>query len=394
LKTPGCGRGLFFRLTVIACDQSDNATHLELGSMDHSARQKRLILRLRELEVPALLVTHLSNIRYLCGFTGSAGVLLVLAGQRGARFIFFTDGRYTQQAAEEVAGARVVIAKKPALTEACDAVIKSRAKLLGFEAEQLQYVTFQHLSHILKGKIRLKPTHGMIENLRLIKDVDEIEQIRAAVLLGSSLFPAALAAIRPGVAETAVAGELELHARRAGAEKMSFDTIVASGTRSALPHGRASGQAIPGSGFIILDYGVILAGYCSDMTRTVHVGPVSAAHRRMYQAVKESQLASIEAVRPGVEVGNVDQAARDVLKKEGYDAFFIHSTGHGVGIDIHEPPRIAKGQKALLEPGMVITIEPGIYIPDDGGVRIEDMVLVTETGHEVLTPTDKNLITL
>jgi len=224
--------------------------------------------------------------------------------------------------------------------------------------------------------------------------VDEIEQIRAAVLLGSSLFPAALAAIRPGVAETAVAGELELHARRAGAEKMSFDTIVASGTRSALPHGRASGQAIPGSGFIILDYGVILAGYCSDMTRTVHVGPVSAAHRRMYQAVKESQLASIEAVRPGVEVGNVDQAARDVLKKEGYDAFFIHSTGHGVGIDIHEPPRIAKGQKALLEPGMVITIEPGIYIPDDGGVRIEDMVLVTETGHEVLTPTDKNLITL
>ena len=362
--------------------------------MDYSARQKRLLLSLRELEVPALLVTHLSNIRYLCGFTGSAGVLLVVDGQRGARFVFFTDGRYTQQAAEEVTGARVVIAKKPALTEACDAVIKTRVKLLGFEADQLQYVTFQHLSHTLKGKARLKPTHGMIESLRLIKDVDEIEQIRAAVLLGSSLFPAAIGAIRPGVAETAVAGELELQARRAGAEKMSFDTIVASGTRSALPHGRASAQAIPDSGFIILDYGVILAGYCSDMTRTVHVGPVSAAHRRMYQAVIESQLASIEAVRPGVEVGKVDQAARDVLKKQGYDAFFIHSTGHGVGIDIHEPPRIAKGQKALLEAGMVITIEPGIYIPDDGGVRIEDMVLVTETGHEVLTPTDKNLITL
>jgi Xaa-Pro aminopeptidase len=362
--------------------------------MDYSARQKRLTLRLRELEVPALLVTHLSNIRYLCGFTGSAGILLVLAGPRGSRLLFFTDGRYTQQAADEVTGARVVIAKKPALTEACDAVVKARVKLLGFEAEQLQYVTFQYLSRTLKGKVRLKPTAGVIENMRLVKDADEIEQIRAAVLLGSSLFPTALTSIRPGVAETAVAGELELHARRAGAEKMSFDTIVASGVRSALPHGRASNQAIPGAGFIILDYGVILAGYCSDMTRTVHVGPVSAAHRRMYQAVKESQLASIDAVRPGVEVGKVDQAARDVLKKEGYDAFFIHSTGHGVGIDIHEPPRIAKGQKALLEPGMVITIEPGIYLPDDGGVRIEDMVLVTETGHEVLTPTDKNLIEL
>jgi len=362
--------------------------------MDYSARQKRLTARLREIGCPALLMTHLPNIRYLCGFTGSAGVLLLVASARGARLIFFTDGRYTQQAAEEVVGARVVIASRPALSEACEAAVKARVKTLGFEAEQLQYITFQQLSLALKGKLKLKPTAGLVEQLRITKDADEIEQIRAAVLLGSSLFQTALAAIRPGVVEMAVAGELELHARRAGAEKMSFDTIVAAGRRSALPHGRASGQAIPESGFIILDYGVILAGYCSDMTRTVHVGPVSAAHRRMYQAVKDAQLASIEAVRPGVEAGKVDQAGRDVLKKTGYDAFFIHSTGHGVGIEIHEQPRIAKGQMAPLEPGMVITIEPGIYIPDDGGVRIEDMVLVTETGHEVLTPTDKNLITL
>jgi Xaa-Pro aminopeptidase len=362
--------------------------------MDYSARQKRLTARLREIGCPALLVTHLPNIRYLCGFTGSAGVLLVVAGPRGARLTFFTDGRYTQQTAEEVTGARVVIARKPALSEACEAAVKARVKTLGFEAEQLQYVTFQQLSHALKGKLKLKPTTGLVEQLRIIKDADEIEQIRAAVLLGSSLFQTALAAIRPGVAETAVAGELEMHARRAGAEKMSFDTIVAAGSRSALPHGRASSQPIPDSGFIILDYGVILAGYCSDMTRTVHVGPVSAAHQRMYQAVKDAQLASIDAVRPGVEAGKVDLAGRDVLKKAGYDAFFIHSTGHGVGIEIHEQPRIAKGQMAPLEPGMVITIEPGIYIPEDGGVRIEDMVLVTETGREVLTPTDKNLITL
>jgi len=362
--------------------------------MDYLARQRRLTARLREIGSAALLVTHLPNIRYLCGFTGSAGVLLVTAGARGARLTFFTDGRYTQQAAEEVTGASLVIAKKSALLEACEAAVKARVKTLGFEAEQLQYVTFQHLSHAVKGKLKLKPTTGLVEQLRMIKDADEIEHIRAAVGLGSSLFQTALAAIRPGVAETAVAGELEFHARRAGAEKMSFDTIVASGSRSALPHGRASGQAIPDSGFIILDYGVILAGYCSDMTRTVHVGPVSDSHQRMYEAVKDAQLASIEAVRPGVEAAKVDQAGRDVLKKAGYDGYFIHSTGHGVGIEIHEQPRIAKGQTAPLEPGMVITIEPGIYIPDDGGVRIEDMVLVTATGHEVLTPTDKSLITL
>jgi Xaa-Pro aminopeptidase len=367
---------------------------LESTVMDYLARQRQLTASLREIRSAALLVTHLPNIRYLCGFTGSAGVLLVTAGARGARLTFFTDGRYTQQAAEEVTGARVVIAKKSALLEACDAAVKARVKTLGFEAEQLQYVTFQHLSHAVKGKLKLKPTMGLVEQLRMIKDADEIEHIRAAVLLGSSLFETALAAIHPGVAETAVAGELEFQARRAGAEKMSFDTIVASGSRSALPHGRASGQTIPDSGFIILDYGVILAGYCSDMTRTVHVGRVSGSHQRMYEAVKDAQLASIEAVRPGVEAAKVDQAGRDVLKKAGYDGYFIHSTGHGVGIEIHEQPRIAKGQTAPLEPGMVITIEPGIYIPDDGGVRIEDMVLVTATGHEVLTPTDKSLITL
>ena len=214
------------------------------------------------------------------------------------------------------------------------------------------------------------------------------------MLLAASLFQTALNAIRPGIPESFVAGELELQARRAGAEGMSFDTIVAAGPRSALPHGRASAQAIPGLGFIILDYGVILAGYCSDMTRTVHVGRASEAHRRIYHAVHEAQLASIEAVRPGVQAGEVDKAGRTLLKKAGYGAYFTHSTGHGVGIEVHERPRLAKGQTQKLAPGMVITIEPGIYIPGEGGVRIEDMVLVTESGHQVLTPTTKDLLEL
>jgi Xaa-Pro aminopeptidase len=269
-----------------------------------------------------------------------------------------------------------------------------KSRKLGFESEHLSHADYRRLTNSVRGRASLKPLTGLVEELRSIKDADEIEQIRAAVLLGVSLLPAALAAIRPGIMESVVAGELELQARRAGAEGMSFETIVAAGPRSALPHGRASAQAIPARGFIILDYGVILAGYCSDMTRTVHVGRASKAHRRMYEAVREAQLASIEAVRPGIEAGVVDEAGRSLLKKAGYGPYFTHSTGHGVGIEVHERPRLAKGQTQKLAPGMVITVEPGIYIPAEGGVRIEDMVLVTKTGHEVLTPATKDLIEL
>lgn len=362
--------------------------------MNYSLRQKKLAAKLREEGVEALLVTHLPNIFYLCGFTGTAGVLLFCAGERNPQLYFHTDGRYTQQAREQVKGARVVITKNPAPAEACERIKKLGLKTVSFEAGHLPYASYKYLNQFLRGKVRLKPSSDLVEQLRVIKDAGEVEQVRAAVLLGSSLFQTALSSIKPGVTENVVAGELELQARRAGAEKMSFDTIVASGPRSALPHGRASAAAISSSGFIILDYGVILAGYCSDMTRTVHVGRASRTHRKMYEAVRDAQLASIEAVRPGVEAGEVDKAGRQVLKKAGYDAYFTHSTGHGVGIEVHESPRLGRGQTQKLSPGMVVTIEPGIYIPEEGGVRIEDMVLVTESGHEVLTPTTKDLIEL
>jgi Xaa-Pro aminopeptidase len=362
--------------------------------MNYIARQAKLAATLRREGLDALLVTHLPNVRYLCGFTGTAGALLLQTGARSPKTTFYTDGRYDQQAHEEVQGARVVIGKRAAFAEACEGAYKAKIGVLGFEAEHLSFSAYKQLAESVRGKAKLKPAIGLIEEQRVIKDAEEISQIRASVLLAASLFQTALSVIKPGVAEAQIAGELELQARRAGAEKMSFDTIVAAGARSALPHGRASAQAVPGEGFIILDYGVILAGYCSDMTRTVHVGPVSRAHRRMYNAVREAQLASIKAVRPGVETGEVDRAGRDVLKKAGFDTFFTHSTGHGVGIEVHEPPRLGKGQTQKLAPGMVVTIEPGIYIPEEGGVRIEDMVLVTETGHEVLTPTTKDLITL
>lgn len=362
--------------------------------MNYASRQQKLALKLQQSGIEAFLLTHLPNIHYLCGFRGSAGVLLVLADERKPKLIFFTDGRYTQQAAEQVEGARIVIGKKAALMEACGRLRNLKLQNLAFESEHLSFAAYRQLKECASHKTRLEAMAGLVEAFRAIKGVDEIEQIRASALLAASLFQNTLSAIHPGVTESLVAGELEMQARRAGAEGMSFDTIVAAGPRSALPHGRASAEAIPDAGFIILDYGVILAGYCSDMTRTVHVGRASKAHRRMYHEVREAQLASIDAVRPEVQAGEVDKAGRTLLKKAGYGAYFTHSTGHGVGIEVHEQPRLAKGQTQKLAPGMVITIEPGIYIPGEGGVRIEDMVLVTESGHEVLTPITKDLLEL
>src|SRR5215510_5520930 len=319
--------------------------------MNYQVRQRKLAAQLHHSGVDGLLVTHLPNIYYLCGFSGTAGALLFLARDRAPGLIFYTDGRYTQQAAEQVQGAKVVIGKKPAFLEACARLQNIKIKTLGFESEHLSHAAYKELAGCMRGKGKLKPLAGMVEDLRAIKDAAEIEQIRAAALLAVSIFPTALSAIRPGITENVVAGELELHARGAGAEKMSFDTIVAAGPRSALPHGRASAHAIPGAGFIILDYGVILAGYCSDMTRTVHVGRASKAHRRMYEAVREAQRASIEAVRPGVQAGEVDGAGRNLLKKAGYGSYFTHSTGHGVGLEVHESPRLAKDQAQKLVPG-------------------------------------------
>jgi Xaa-Pro aminopeptidase len=336
-------------------------------------------------------ITHPPNIRYLCGFTGSSGVLLAAGGEN----VFFTDGRYTTQAGEEVRGARVVVESKGPLAAAVEWLQRRRgAVTLGIEGEHLSLAAHAHLRKLLPTRVRLRNTPGAVERLRLIKDATEIERIRAAVQLGSSLLAPAVRRIAPGVREVEVAAVLELAARRGGAEGMSFSTIVAAGQRSALPHGVASAAPIPRRGFVVLDFGVILAGYCSDMTRTVHVGRPSAAARARYQAVLEAQQAAAAAVGPGRGAHEVDAAARKVLTKRGLGKYFAHSTGHGVGLEIHEAPRLARGSKDILEPGMVITIEPGVYVPGEGGVRIEDMVLVTAKGSEVLTPTPKELIVI
>ena len=362
--------------------------------MNFLARQKKLREKLASAGLDALLVSHLPNIRYLCGFTGSAGLLVV--AERGS--FFFTDVRYDTQGREEVKGAKVIIARKAVLDAAGDWIgarrkgTRSKGWTIGIEAEHLTVSERKRVGDLLPSGARVRNAPSLVERARMIKDDEELALIRAAVGLGASLFERALEILRPGVKETEVAAEMEYAARRAGAEEMSFPTIIASGARSALPHGRATGQAIASDGFVACDFGVILAGYCSDQTRTVWAGKVSDEARDAYEAVREAQAAAIAAVGPGVSTGEVDAAARKVLRKAGLGRYFTHSTGHGVGLEIHEAPRVAAGQTEVLKPGMVITIEPGVYFPGKWGVRIEDMVAVGKDGCEVLTPTSKEFL--
>jgi len=358
--------------------------------MDYRSRQRRFLDLLDKQKLDAFLVTHLPNVRYLCGFTGSSAVLATAGG----RSAFFTDGRYTAQAREQVKGLPVRIVRGNPLVAAAGWIKERRAQRAGVESEHVTLAQRGSIAGLLPARTKLVPASGLVERLRAIKDAEEVASIKAAVNLASGLFPSLLKRLRPGRRESEVAAELEFAARRAGASGMSFETIVASGLRSALPHGVASSQAIESKCFIVIDFGVILTGYCSDMTRTVHMGRPGTWARSAYKAVLDAQRAAVGAVGPGVTTGEVDRAARKVLAKAGLGRYFTHSTGHGVGLEIHEAPKVAKGLKDELLPGMVITIEPGVYVPGRGGVRIEDIVLVTGKGCEVLTPTPKELITL
>lgn len=361
--------------------------------MNFKERKTKAARATKRTGVGGLLVTHLPDVRYLSGFTGS-NAALVLAGGRA---VLFTDGRYTAQAKAEAPGTRVVIAKKPAVTAACEWMVEAGLKRCGFDATQTTVAALELMRKAVPAKMRrgmFTAVEPIVAKLREIKDVDEIAKIRAAARLGCKLFDEMLEILQPGLTETEVAATLEHRARIAGAEAMSFETIVASGERSALPHGRASKARLPKRGFVTLDFGVVLDGYMSDMTRTVHLGKAQPEERDVYDAVLEAQEAAVLAATHGVTAAEVDEAARGVLRRTGLDKWFTHSTGHGVGLEIHEGPRLAAKQTQTLESGMVVTIEPGVYIPGRFGLRIEDMVLVTEKGPEILTPSVKAWVEL
>jgi Xaa-Pro aminopeptidase len=361
--------------------------------MNFRARKTAAARKMKAAGVDGLLVTHLPDVRYLCGFTGSNATLVLASGKA----VLFTDGRYTAQAKAEALGTRIVIAKKPATTAACEWIVEAGIKRCGFDPVQTTVAALESMRKAVPAKQRrgmFVAIDPLIAQLRQVKDADEILRIRRAAKLGCGLFDDMLGYLRPGLTEIEVAATLEHSARVAGAEAMSFETIVASGERSALPHGRASAARLPKRGFVTMDFGVVLDGYMSDMTRTVHLGRAQSGEREVYDAVLEAQEAAVLAVAPGVTAGEVDEAARSVLRRAGLDKWFTHSTGHGVGLEIHEGPRLAAKQTQPLEAGMVITIEPGVYMPGRFGLRIEDMVLVTPKGHEVLTPSVKAWIEL
>ena len=363
--------------------------------MENARRIGQLRRRMTRAGLTGLLVTHLPDVRYLAGFTGSSAALAVT--RRSARL--FTDGRYKAQAAEEVQSAQVeIVSGAPAIAAIQWLAAQPGAETAGFDAAHTTVAELTRLRSELPSKFRrsfLSPLAApLVEPLRLIKDEEELELIATAAQIGCDLFEHILTIIRPGIPEVEVAAELEHQARLRGAEGMSFETIVASGERSALPHGKASTARLPRKGFVTLDFGIIREGYCSDMTRTIHLGAPRSEEQRAYEAVLEAQEAAVASVCAGVSCGEVDEAARSILRKARMADAFTHSTGHGVGLEIHEPPRVGAEQKAKLQPGMVVTIEPGVYWPGKFGIRIEDMVAVTKTGGQVLTPATKALIEL
>lgn len=341
----------------------------------------------------ALLVTSLPNIRYLSGFTGSAGMLLVTSH----RATLFTDSRYTIQAREELAGSGVTleIARKGLLMAVASHMGRARGRVrLGFEPGQMTVAQQQAFAGALGGKVRWVQAAGLVERLRAKKDARELAVMRKAAQLISNVFAAVLPKIRVGASELLVSAEIEYEMKKQGASGASFETIVASGARSALPHARASSKLLCEKELVVLDQGAILADYCSDMTRTVFLGRAPARVRRMYQAVREAQEAARAAVKPGVAAGEVDRAARRVLERCGFGRYFTHSTGHGLGMEVHEAPRLGKGDASVLEEGMVVTIEPGAYVEGFGGIRIEDDVVVTSRGADDLTSATRELLEL
>jgi Xaa-Pro aminopeptidase len=370
----------------VAAKSGDN-----LGRSGPVARLARLRLFFSALGVDAVLVSHLPNIQYLCGFTGSAGLLLVGASTA----TLFTDSRYTFQARQEVSGARVQIAKHGILRAVSEALRARRGRSrLGYSADRVTVAQKHVLEAGAGNRVRWVIDGNAVEKLRAVKDKDELSLMRDSANLISAVFVHVLGEIKPGVTELHLAAEIEYAIKGRGASRTSFESIVASGPRSAWAHARPTAKPLRKSELVVLDQGAILRGYCSDMTRTVFLGRANKRVRSLYKAVLEAQEAAKQAMRPGVTAGEVDQAARSVLKRSNLARYFTHSTGHGLGLEVHEMPRLGKGEGTVLREGMVLTVEPGVYLEGLGGIRIEDEVVVTAKGAIDLTTAPRDFLEL
>jgi Xaa-Pro aminopeptidase len=340
---------------------------------------------MRRAKVDAIIFWSLENIRYLCDFSGSDGVLVVTAQER----TFLSDSRYEEQMRAEVREATCQKYKQK--IEGVARFLRSLSvKRLGFESAAMPYESYQKLQGKLP-RVSFIPLAEEIRGMRACKDPAELEKIHRAIRIATDSFLDTSSRWQPGIRERVAAEFLECRMRRRGGEKPAFDTIVASGPRAALPHGKATDKRLRKKETVVVDFGVCFQGYHSDETKTLILGKPDADQRRIYAAVRRAQEKAMKAIRPGAGVRRIDAAAREVIARAGYGKFFGHGTGHGVGLAVHEEPSISPRGRGVVEEGMVFTVEPGIYIPGWGGVRLEDMVLVTGRGYEVLTHLSKDL---
>lgn len=355
---------------------------------DIKGRLKGLRAELKRRGLEALIVSDIKNIRYLSGFTGSSAYIIVTENKG----FFLTDSRYATQAGSEVKGFKIKIYKK-ALEEITGLISGLKIKTLGFEGGNLSYDTYRKIKRSL-GRTHLKSASGAIGALRVRKDPFELRRILDSIKVLDLGFKKAERILAPGVVEKEAALAIERAFEDAGGDALAFGTIIASGPRGALPHGKASDKKIKKGELVVVDMGVLLNGYNSDETRTYCIGKATELQKKIYLTVKEAQEKALTKIRPGVKAVEVDAAARSHIEKAGYGKYFGHGLGHGVGLEIHEGPSLSPFSKDVLAEGMVVTVEPGIYVPDWGGVRIEDMALVVKDGCEVLTKTSKDFVCL
>ncbi|TDL34615.1 aminopeptidase P family protein [Jeotgalibacillus sp. S-D1] len=339
-------------------------------------------------DIDGIMILSTYNRRFVSNFTGSAGIVVISRNEA----LFITDFRYTEQAAKEAAEYTVIQHKGPIHEEVAAQVERLGIKRLGFEQDHVVFGMFKQYEQAVATE--LVPLAGVVEKLRLIKTDSEIKILKEAADIADAAFKHILDFIQPGKTELEVSNELEFFMRNAGAQSSSFDIIVASGMRSALPHGVATDKVIEKGDFVTMDYGALHKGYVSDITRTVSVGEPSEQLKEIYQITLDAQLLAMEKIRPGLTGKEADAIARDYITSKGYGEFFGHSLGHGIGLEVHEGPGLSSRSTQTLLENMVVTVEPGIYLPGVGGVRIEDDTLLTEKGNETLTHSTKDLIIL
>lgn len=338
--------------------------------------------------IDAMLLTSTYNVRYMTGFTGSAGTAIVTKD----RAVFITDFRYTEQAGKQAQGYEVRQAGKGMLDEVVKVVKELGIRQLGFEQDHVTYALHNKFSSNIDAA--LVPVSGLIEKIRMTKTDEELAVLKAAAEIADAAFRHITEFIAPGKTELEVSNELEFFMRKQGATSSSFDIIVASGMRSALPHGVASDKVIETGDFVTLDFGALYNGYVSDITRTVAIGEPSEKLKEIYNIVLEAQVTALEKIKPGMTGKEADAISRDIIKAKGYGEAFGHSLGHGIGLEVHEGPGLSHASETVLEKGMTVTVEPGIYLPGVGGVRIEDDIIITGTGNERLTHSTKDLLIL